>query len=117
MAEILAPARRPLATEFSRGFSGMTTSPVFIEDLEAARENLVTAIAGEMPESHRQFLLSFKRGEPDWPLLGVPSARALPAVQWRQRNLDQLTRDNRAKLIAKLEAVLFPARASGGSNS
>jgi hypothetical protein len=37
MAEILAPARKPIADEFQRGFDRMTTLPVLIEELITAR--------------------------------------------------------------------------------
>ena len=115
MAEVLAPQRKPLETEFVRGFDGMTKSPIRIEELEATREELIAAIVGAMPYVHRQFLLSFKRGEPDWALLGIPGASELPAVQWRRQNLDRLSSENRERLIGTLEAVLFAARAGGTS--
>lgn len=108
MSEVLAPTRKPISKEFLQGFTGMTAEPVSIEDLEAARESLIASIVGEMPELHRQFLVSFKRGEPDWALLDVPGARDLPAVQWKQHNLDQVDREGRAELVSRLEAVLFP---------
>ena len=115
MAEVLAPQRKPLATEFLRGFDGMTRLPVCIEELESTREELITAIVGAMPESHRQFLLTFKRGNPDWDVLGVPGASELPAVQWRRHNLDRLSSENRERLVEKLEEVLFVARARATS--
>ena len=90
MAEVLAPTRKPLALEFARGFEGMTEEPVTLAELEAAREAIVAAMAGAMPAEHRQFLLGFKRGAPDWNLLGVPGADKLPAVQWKQQKLDRL---------------------------
>ena len=115
MAEVLAPQRKSLETEFLRGFEGVTTSPVQIQDLEATREELIAAIVGVMPEAHRQFLLSFKRGNPDWTLLGIPGASELPAVPWRRQNLDRLPPANRQRLIGNLEAVLFASRDSGTS--
>jgi hypothetical protein len=105
MAEVLAPSRKPLEAEFARGFEGMTRHPVALEELVAAREALVTAVVGEMPEAHRHFLLGFKRGEPDWTLLGLPVAADLPAVRWKQQNLAKLPQERRGKLIAALEAV------------
>src|SRR3546814_6527165 len=41
---------------------------------------------------HRRFLASFEQGEPDWALLGIGHAADLPAVSWRQQNLDKLDR-------------------------
>lgn len=108
MAEVLAPSRKPLAEEFARGFVGMTQEPVALAELETAREAIITAMIAEMPSSHRHFLVSFKRGEPDWELLGVPEAKHLPAVVWKQRNLDRLTAEKRRDLTDALEKVLFP---------
>ena len=107
MAEILAPARKSIATEFERVFDGMTAQPIFIEELTAAREQLIASIVGRAPEAHWRFLISFERGEPDWSLLGVAGARELPAVRWRQRNLDRLATEERTKLALRLEKVLL----------
>jgi predicted nucleotidyltransferase component of viral defense system len=106
MAEVLAPTRKPLAEEFERGFVGMTQDNVELADLEATREALVATMVGEMPDAHCQFLIGFKRGEPDWELLGIPEARHLPAVLWKKRNLDELPRDRRLELTGRLKTVL-----------
>ena len=105
MSEILAPTRKDISDEFLRGFDGMTKHPVSREELIAAREALVAEIVGKMPDAHRRFLISFERGEPDWALLGVPGAAELPAVKWRQLNLDKLTKEKRAELVKALEKV------------
>jgi hypothetical protein len=110
MAEVLASRAKPIASEFLRGFAGMTAEPVTEVELLAARQRLIDTIIGEMPEAHRRFLVSFERGEPEWSLLGVPDAADLPAVQWRQQNLDKLSDARRAELVAQLEAVLFGER-------
>lgn len=106
MSEVLAPTRKPIAEEFLRGFEGMTEKPVALDDLIAAREALIAAVVSQMPKAHRQFLISFERGEPDWTLLGIPEAADLPAVKWRQQNLDSLSSDKRAALVKRLEEVL-----------
>jgi hypothetical protein len=59
-----------------------------------------------MPDDHKKFLLSFERGEPDWKLIGLPSAADLPAIKWRQDNLNSLPTERRADLVAALEKVL-----------
>jgi len=78
---------------------------------------MITSIVGQMLEVHRRFLLSFERGEPDWPLLDIPGAYALPAVQWRQRNLDTLSAKRRTLLISQLEAVLFAGGTATGTSA
>jgi hypothetical protein len=49
---------------------------------------------------------SFVRGKPDWASIGLPGAAGLPAVKWRQVNLDKLTAEKRAAEVAALEKLL-----------
>lgn len=70
--------------EFVQAFDGMTAMPVSIEALAVISEAMFHTMVGQMPEPRRRFLISFKYGEPDWPLLEVSHASELPAVRWRQ---------------------------------
>jgi predicted nucleotidyltransferase component of viral defense system len=106
MSEILEPKRLDIAPEFERGFEGMTENPVTLNDLLQAREDLIGIIVGKMPEEHRRFLISIKRGEPDWALLGLPGVEDLPAVRWRLENLAKLDKTKRDAMIARLSEVL-----------
>ena len=106
MAEVLAPRRKDIAEEFLLGFAGMTDDPVSVEDLVSAREDLIREIVGRMPMRHRNFLVSFERGAAEWDLLGVAGAADLPAIRWRQQNLDRLSAADRRDLVARLEGVL-----------
>ena len=107
MFEVLAPTRKELAEEFVRGFAGMTDEPVSLEELLEVREALIADIVGKMPEVHRRFLVSFEKGQPEWELLGLPAVADLPAVKWRQQNLDTLSDAQRAALVENLERLLF----------
>lgn len=106
MSEVLTARPKDIAQEFERNFEGMTKDPVKLDDLLAARTALVEAIVGRMPEKHRRFLISFEKGEPDWSLLDLKKIDKLPAVKWRQQNLDAITKNKRAELVAQLERVL-----------
>lgn len=106
MSEILAPTLKNIESAYTRGFAGMTRDPVSLDDLLAARTALIDAIVGGMPRDHRAFLISFERGQPDWNLLAVPSAAGLPAVRWRQANLNKIKPVKRAALVGRLEEVL-----------
>jgi predicted nucleotidyltransferase component of viral defense system len=61
MFEVLAPPRKDLTQIFAREFDGMTDEPVNLDELIAAREELIAGIVGSMPGPHREFLLSFER--------------------------------------------------------
>lgn len=106
MHEVLTARRKPLSVEFARGFEGMTQEPVALDELAAAREQLIDLVVRDMPGAHKRFLISFERGEPEWDLLGIPEAAQLPAILWRQQNLDKLTKEKRAALVGELERVL-----------
>lgn len=106
MAEVLAPARLDISQEFRRGLEGMTEKPVTLEELLQTREEFIAELVGKMPEEHRRFLASFKRGEPDWKLLGIPHAEQLPAIQWRLQNLAKMDPKKRQRLIDGLLKAL-----------
>jgi predicted nucleotidyltransferase component of viral defense system len=106
MAEVLAPSRRDLREEFGRGFDGMTGAPVTLGELLEAREKLISAVVANMPADHRHFLLSIKRGVPDWRSLDLPGAELLPAVQWKMENLASLDETKREGLLGRLGEVL-----------
>jgi predicted nucleotidyltransferase component of viral defense system len=106
MFEVLAPPRKDLKDRYAREFEGMTETPLPIEEVTAAREALISGMVSKMPDKHRKFLVSFERGNPDWSVLGLPAAANLPAVKFRQLNLDKLPKDKRAALVTALEKVL-----------
>jgi predicted nucleotidyltransferase component of viral defense system len=106
IAEVLRSPQKDIAAAFAGEFAGMTTVDVPLEELIAGRAALVAEIVGRMPEPHRRFLVGFKKGAADWALLGVPEARNLPAVRWKQLNLDRLKPEDRQRLVAELQAVL-----------
>ena len=106
MAEVLSPNRKDLREEFARTFDGMTDAPVDLEELVAAREALIAGIHAALTSADRTFLLGVKTGQPDWSLVGLPQAAALPAVQWRLTNLARLTEARRQALADRLRKVL-----------
>lgn len=106
MHEVLGAAQKDIAHEFEHGFDGMTEQAVSIEDLLEAREDMVAHVIRDMPGDHREFLISFERGEPDWRLLGLETAEKLPAVLWRQHNLDKLEDIDRNALVDNLKRAL-----------
>jgi predicted nucleotidyltransferase component of viral defense system len=110
ISEVLIPRRKEISAEFAQSFEGMTVEPVNLDTLLAAREELIGTVAFDMPEAHKQFLIGFKRGKPDWNLLGIPEASELPAVKWKQLNLERLTSEARAQLVRRLEKVLQEKR-------
>ena len=106
LAELLAPNRQPLAATFENEFLGMTLIPVTLAELEQTRETMIGLIQERLTVQQRQFLLSFKQGEPEWALLNLPGIENLPAVQWKLLNIRRMTPAKRAKAFDRLREVL-----------
>lgn len=104
--ELLTARRKDMTLEYNRGFVGMTEEPVSLKELIEEREILIAEAVGNMPEAHKKFLLGFERGKPDWSLISSPDAAKLPAIKYRQQNLDKLSAKERAALVSGLEKVL-----------
>lgn len=106
LGEILAPVRKDISQEFARGFNGMTSTTVSLDELLEVREKLIAEIVGKMPIAHREMLISFCLGQPDWSLLDLPHVANLPAVKWRIENLAKQNKQRRDEQFAHLKAVL-----------
>ncbi len=106
IARVLDPRAKPLQELYERQFVGMTVEPVALDELERARADLIAALHGMIGEQEKEFLMSFKRGNPRWELLGVEHAPDLPAVRWKLHNLAQMSPERRDEEIGNLERVL-----------
>jgi hypothetical protein len=84
----------------------MTNTPVVLEQLLAAREHMIAALHRLLTDQDREFLLSVKRGKPDWGLCALPNAANLPAVRWKLHNLTAMQPVQHKQAIAKLECAL-----------
>lgn len=104
---LLAPELRDITHDFEHGFNGMTQEEVALDELLDAREFLISAVRSGMPEAHKQFLLSFYSRKPAWELLGLDHLHSLPAVRWREVNLDRAGPGTQAEIVSKLEQVLW----------
>ena len=102
---LLSPVLRDISQDFEQNFVGMTTEAIMLDTLLEARERLITDVVGNMPGNHKEFLRSFYSRKPDWKLLGIGGAENLPAVRWRELNLDKSGDGTCEELLRKLEEV------------
>lgn len=103
---LLTPPPKDIRTVFETDFAGMTESTIPLEKLAAVRDTLAEEVVSGMPESHKRFLVSFYKGEPEWDKLGMDSLERLPAVRWRERNLDRAGPGTREAIVRELKAIL-----------
>lgn len=106
MGEVLSGRVKDLANEYRAGFEGMTEEVVAIEELIETQREMIGMLIGAMPDRHREFLIGFERGKPDWTLLKIERVAELPAIRWRQHNLNKLKPDQRSALVELLQASL-----------
>lgn len=91
--EVLFANAKPLDEVFRHEFSGMTSTPVQLEELLVTRVRLMNELPRALLPRHRQFLLSMVRAEPDWSLIPCAHLSQLPALQWKLQNLAKLRRN------------------------
>jgi predicted nucleotidyltransferase component of viral defense system len=110
MSELLSPTRKDIRAVYEAEFKDMTSEPVALDDLLAAREKLVETLRGALIEDNRRFLLSVKNREPDWSLLDLKGVEALPAVRWKLQNLGRMSAAKHKEAFDRLMEVLEAAR-------
>jgi predicted nucleotidyltransferase component of viral defense system len=103
---LLNPVLRDITQDFEQTFVGMTNTPIDLATLTNARQQLISHISDSMPGHHKDFLYSFYSGKADWNLLGIAGAQHLPAVRWREHNLDKSGAGTREALLEKLRDVI-----------
>ena len=50
--------------------------------------------------------MSFYLGDPQWDNLGLPGIAELPAIRWRQVNLDKVGHGIREEIVNNLRQIL-----------
>lgn len=106
--EVMQPKWKDLSTVFRSEFEGMTFVPVTEDELKQTRINMLNALKHHFDNRDAAFLLSFKRGKPNWELFDEPSIANLPAVKWKLRNIEKLKQesDKHKVQVSNLEKVL-----------
>ena len=106
IAELLESSTLDLADAYRLDFEGMSSLSVSLEYLLKTRERLKFEINERLNDRYKEFLMSFKYGNPKWDLLNLPNVENFPAIKWKQYNLDKMSKVKRETAIRKLEKVL-----------
>lgn len=106
MAELLNPNFVDLEKTFNADFEGMTVLKVCREELEGARDRLVKAVHEGLTDAERQFILSVKKGYPEWDLLRLDGVDRLPAIQWKLLNIKKMDKSKHKQALKRLEDCL-----------
>ncbi len=106
ISELIAPHFKDLSQIYANEFVGMTTEPVSLAQLEETRETLVRKLNRSLTADEKLFLMSFKQGKPNWEQLGLGGVDLLPAIRWKQLNLNKMKATKRQEAVDKLEGAL-----------
>lgn len=103
--ELIYPNFLDQRAVFQHKFAGMTADPFTYEQFEATREELIAKIHSALNDDDKRFLISFKKGEPNWGLFPVPGLKDMPAIRWKLQNIQKLIRQNPDKHKDLLKAL------------
>ena len=91
---------------FENELVGMTTVNISLEDLLDTRKTLVYSRKESLTNEERKFLISVKKGKPEWDLLGLTGVEDLPAVKWKLMNIKRMEKKKHKKALEKLRNYL-----------
>ncbi len=106
IAEMLAPRTKDIDQLFNQQFVGMTAEPVELEALHAIQKRLFKWACSALTADERAFLLSIKKGEPNWQLLPYNNLEKWPAIRWKLHNIRNMKPAKHREAIARLEKVM-----------
>nr|WP_320123075.1 nucleotidyl transferase AbiEii/AbiGii toxin family protein [uncultured Sphaerochaeta sp.] len=106
IVEILDPRLLDIKQTYEADFSGMTSGPTTLVELQEARYALIKTVHDMLDERDKQFLIGFKEGHPDWSYFSVPHIQHLPAVRWKMHNLERVESSERQRMVRKLKEHL-----------
>lgn len=105
--EILFSHINDKKADFKNQFEGMAKEKFDYEDFIKISKLLREKISNLFSDNDKKFILSFKRGKPEWSLF-VKDISQFPSIKWKLANINNLIDSNPAKyreMYDKLERV------------
>lgn len=106
MSELLDPTRKDFRQVYNREFTGLSARHVDYEELVNVRERVINTITETLTENERRFLLSIKKGQPNWGLVLIAGIGQLPAIRWKLLNIQKMNKAKHVRATEKLRMVL-----------
>lgn len=106
LAEIMNPRWKDITYMYNTEFKGMTVQTVSLKELNQTSSLMVQELKKHFTKEDYDFLLSFKKGEPDWSLSFSDTLEKLPAVQWKLLNIKKMSDEKRESAVSLLEKTM-----------
>jgi predicted nucleotidyltransferase component of viral defense system len=106
ISKLLLPNLIDIERIYAEQFVGMPIVPMPLEVLEETRVELISTIRSKLTQNHRDFLIGFKEGNPDWSLLPFENIKELPSVKWKMLNLEKMSKAKKVEAIQKLKDTI-----------
>lgn len=102
----ISEALSRIAAAITKAIGGVTVDEIAYEDLIAAREAIIATLKNTLTDNEKAFLVSLKEGRPKWSVMGIAGIEKLPAIQWKLKNIQQMSEKKRAEFLNKLKRTL-----------
>jgi len=105
--ELLNPNAIDIETLYYNEFEGMTEEEDILDELIDIQKELPKMLLEKITDEEKEFLMSFKKGDPNWKLISIPGLEKLPGVQWKLLNISKMDDQKHKQAVEKLEKVLM----------
>lgn len=102
ISEILQPNFADQSNLIETQFIGMTDLTFSNEMFISERIRLLETLKSNLLDSHKEIILKFSEGEPNW---NLGDWSTFPGIAWKMRNIIKLKTENPAKFHRELSAV------------
>ncbi|HAT1844337.1 nucleotidyl transferase AbiEii/AbiGii toxin family protein [Legionella pneumophila] len=106
ISEIMNPRWKDITLVFDREFKGMTVEPVTLEELTVIPGKMIQSLKENFTQQDYEFLVSFKKGEPEWSLACSDQIQYLPAVQWKLLNIRKMPKQKLMDSVSLLQKTM-----------
>jgi len=106
MNELLAPRLQDIERLYADQFMGMNRVEVSLDDLLEIQRSLPKILTSTLDDDEKEFLVSVKRGEPDWDRLEIEHLAQLPAIQWKLINIRKMDPSKHKVALNRLISAL-----------
>ena len=87
-------------------FVNMAETPISLKTLLIARKKLIKIISKTLSNNEKNFILSVKKGSPNYSLMLFDNLKSLSALKWKVMNIQRMNKDKHQIMLKNLIDVL-----------